>query len=183
MGTFATTAIITKFTTYSRNLKTVDNDPDRAVSIFAKKVVDNPKIFDFDRKKDECIWTLKSSIRKEHLPIFLKKYYADFYEEGSMYYERACKPILAFIETNPSEKECEKWLEKNWKNVFYVDDANADFYVNQQWIKSGISRIRLSYEGKVSYEEFETHLNFFQKSMRKAYADNPLGGCLYVTVE
>jgi len=48
------------------------------------------------------------------------------------------------------------------------------------WLQ--IDNVELTSEGKVVYEELDQHLHFFESAIRKAYADDSLGGCLMVTV-
>jgi hypothetical protein len=183
MGTFARTGIINRFSLHENSVKHLSNSIDEAVEIAAKNVVANPGVFDHHQEDGYHTWKLNKTIKEKHLLELVRKYYTDIYGEDSGIYKRDCKNILEFLETNPSENELEAWAEKNWRDVFSMyDNDELYLFLKDKRVRVAFSSIRLSMEGKVLYEMFEGHLNFFQKLMRKVYSDYKLGGCLMVIV-
>jgi hypothetical protein len=65
---------------------------------------------------------------------------------------------------------------------FDPGEEYRDMIIAGKRMEISYSSIALSFEGKVMYEEFERHLLFFERSIRKVYSDDPLGGCLIIDI-
>jgi hypothetical protein len=116
---------------------------------------------------------------QEPLLSFLKRYYADFYGEGSAYYNKHCKQAIEYLSQKPSKEELQDWMDdRNTNALFDPGDDYRDIIIAGKRMSIYFSSIALSVEGKVMYEEFERHLLFFERSIRKVYSGDPLGGCL-----
>ncbi|MES1249817.1 MAG: hypothetical protein ABUL46_03990 [Chitinophaga rupis] len=183
MGQYMRTALITEFNVSSSSLGSQGDNLADMKSLFAKEIIDNPESFKCSKEGDSYIWTLKPSIAKKYLAGFLKRYYQDFYNPNSDYYKNNCEPIIGYLSSNPTIEELKNWSENS--NDGYLNFDEDEIYqinFNREQINIGVSSILLSLEGKVLYEELEEHLKFFKKSIRKAYADDPLGGGITVEV-
>lgn len=177
------TLLITGFTSanpFRRSGSKKINNPQK---IIAKAIVDRPDNYDCKKGEGEFTWTLKSTVKKKYLTNFLKRYYHDFYGKDSSFYIENCQPVIDFLSTNPSNEKLEEWEEDQCNNAFGLDDNYyEEITVEGKEMNVFISCYRLSFEGKVEYEELDEHMKFFKKLLRKVYADNPLGGCLIVEV-
>lgn len=180
MGQYIQTGLITNFYAVKPAKRSKSNLLSQQ-ELIAKAAVDQPQIFECKEDKEYFTWTLKSTVKKKYLVNFLKRYYQDFYDSNT--YSNHCKPVIDFLSTNPSQKALEKWDEDQLNDSFCLDDnIYREINIADKEIRVFISSYRLSIEGKVMYEELDGHLDFFEKCMRKAYADDPLGGCLIVEI-
>jgi len=78
----------------------------------ATYVVGNAQIFDCKEEDCKFVWKLKPDVIEVHLPGFLKRYFNDFYEEGSAPYNKYCKLALDYLSKGSSSNELYKWLEE-----------------------------------------------------------------------
>lgn len=166
MGTYLHTHLITSFSAH------IDPKDNADINDTALSIVDNPELFIVEENKGFYNWTLKAGILSRHLYNLLKIYYDDFYSDNQDYFKQNCLPVLDFLKTQPTEKEIWNYLENDLSDVFNICECSY----------FGADTIRLSYEGKVFYEEIDDHLNFFNVIIRKAYHANPLGSCLIIDI-
>lgn len=183
MGEFIWTALVSEFRVSKSLAALKEADLNDSNAFIGKALVNTPELFLCEEGKDFFIWRLKEEARRTYLGSFLKQYYQDFYGSDIRYFDEHCKPVIDYILTDPTDEKLNQWKENTLSEVFYPDEYGVrEVLVHQKRINIRFSSIRLSYEGKVMYEELEKHLRFFELAMQKAYADNPLGGCLIVEV-
>jgi hypothetical protein len=127
------------------------------------------------------VWKLGRQARDAHLVDLLSRFYMDYYGFQSPDFSVHCKPIIDFFLTKPTDEKLAEWLQESDEfldlNRWYrkVNIGGKDVTVN-------FSMWSLACQGKVTFEALERHLRFTEKSIRKAYANNPLGGSLVVDV-
>jgi hypothetical protein len=83
---------------------------------------------------------------------------------------------------NPSIDKLYEWDEDSDYAIALDRDEIRDISIAKSEVRVNICNITLTSEGKVLYEELDQHLRFFEWAMRRAYADDPVGGCLMVTI-
>ena len=181
MGEYIRTGIIAKFTIYKSEAGKIDINQAKIRKDLAAAVVDNPASFDCVDGDDRLIWTLKQGSVDKRLSVFLDRYFKDFYPGDSDNYDSDCKPILDYLSKGPSVNELYDWQEDSDYDIMFYDDEKY-IYVAQTKVRANLYIMGLTSEGKVMYEELDRHLAFFGSAMRRAYADDPLGGGLVVTV-
>ena len=147
-----------------------------------KAVVENPQCFDCRKEGNGVVWKLKPDIIETGLAGFLKRYYNDF--DGGRYsrYHGTCKWILEYLSKGPSRDELYKWLEEGHCGIRIKNDEWRLVHFAECMFRVNISYMELTYEGKVTYEELERHVRFFESALRRAYVDDALGGCSMVKI-
>ncbi|MEJ2879952.1 hypothetical protein [Pedobacter sp. GR22-6] len=152
--------------------QSVGSDEENEINRVASTRVDKPEIFTAQGKNGFYTWTLKPEILSTYLYSFLKGYYEDMYGNKRSVFKEDCKAVLDFLATQPTDTEIWKFLEDDWHDVLNV--SSEHFFSTET--------LCLSCEGKVFFEEMDMHIDFFVRAIRKAYSDNPLGGCLDIYV-
>jgi len=183
MGTYITTGIITEFSVETKSIENLKAKSETPIDDFLNAVVDNPTSFNFSATEKVYKWTLKPEIMEKELKAFLEQYYNDMY--GAEYaLDEDCEEILSFLNTNPTQLEINAYSEEAGNPVFNeVYNYEQNITVGSQEISISLRTITLSSEGKVSYESIFGHLEFFQKSLRKTYKQNPLGGGIIIDID
>jgi hypothetical protein len=181
MGTFMQTGVINEFRVAKSNNKAKGFRLAAFRKAVESAVVNNPESYDCEETDGMYYWTLRQEVREAHLVDLIRRVYTDFYDPRHRNFDRYYKPILAFLATNPSYEELNAWTEET-----------GDFSETDEWIRTIIMKgddvpvhfsfLGLSYEGKVMAEELDQHLSFFERAIRRMYADNPLGGSLAVDI-
>ncbi|HLZ86248.1 MAG TPA: hypothetical protein VKQ52_03360 [Puia sp.] len=179
MGEFLHIALIREFTVCAPPARSPRTSLDRFKSAVAALVVDSPDSFDCVEEAGILRWTWKRDVRQAWLTGLLNRYYADFYDAGSDFFLANCKPVLGFLAGAPSDEEWLDWMEKEGSEAFYpMNGSFRTIVLDCKGIQVQVSLVSLSSEGKVRLEESQGHLPFFEKLLRRAYAGNPLAGCL-----
>jgi hypothetical protein len=181
MGTFMQIGVINEFSVAKFYNKSKGFSFEAFRATVESAVVKNPESYDCEESNGIYYWTLRREVREAHLVDLMRRFYKDFYDLRHPNFDRYCKPILDFLATNPSDVELTAWTEKNG------DFSEVDGWIRTVIIKGfdvtvNFSFLGLSCEGKVMVEELEQHLSFFEKAIRRMYADNPLGGSLAVDI-
>ncbi len=181
MGTYMQTGVITEFRVAKSYNKYKGFSLKALRAAVEKAVVDSPKNYDCEETEENYYWTLRQKVREAHLVDLVRKVYTDFHDPRHRNFDRYYKPVLDFLSTKPSDEELTAWAEEKgdfsesdgWMRVVIIkgNDVTVDF-----------SFLGLSYEGKVMAEELDQHLFFFERAIRRMYADNPLGGCLAIDI-
>lgn len=183
MGEYIRTGIITEFRIYPSQVSKMDMHLIETRIGLATAIVGNPQSFDCKEEDGELVWKLKPNVIEVHLPGFLRRYFNDFYEEGSALYNKYCKLTLDYLSKGPSRDELYEWLEGEDDCELTIEDDERRFINFAKCeVCVSISYMELTYEGKVMYEELERHVEFFESALRKAYGDDALGGCLMITI-
>jgi len=154
---------------------------DALKSEVAKAMVDNPEEYSCSEEGGMYFWRLRREVKEAHLLTLVKRYYEDFYGSENSYFVKKCEPVISFLLTNPSGKELSKWTQESEELAEVSGLSRAPKMAGQE-LKVYFSMWVLSTEGKVSFEELARHLTFFEKAIRRTYADNPLGGSLVVDI-
>lgn len=68
------------------------------------------------------------------------------------------------------------------RNYYRISDPFISGQYNGYAFEKDQNRAGNTNEGKVLYEELEQHVAFFESALRKAYANDALGGCLMITI-
>jgi hypothetical protein len=184
MATFMQTGLINAFSFGISTGKLKGIPPDDFAKTVARTVVDSLDSFDCEKEGvDFYSWTWKPEIRRQHLVPLLTRYYTDFYGANSKNSVTYCEPVLSFLGSDPSDEELISWAEDGEEESFYLlDDWFRMATLHGQEIRVNVSMVSLTSEGKVLVEELQQHLSFFEKALRSAYGDNPLGKCLTVDI-
>lgn len=182
MGQYFHTGIIVEFRIYKSEIPKISRNLDKVSGELAPAVVDNPNAFDLVDEGDYFAWKLKQDIIEKRLPLFLKRYFNDFCSGDSEYYDSHCKLILDYLSTNPSIDKLHEWDEDSDYVITLDKYEIEEIAIAKGEVQAHVYSILLTSEGKVMYEELDRHLEFFERAMRKAYADDPLGGCLMATI-
>ncbi|WP_316833780.1 hypothetical protein [Pedobacter nutrimenti] len=179
MGIFINTEIITEFFAWVEDVRIQD---ETSLEKFVHELVDNPSSFNFKKTDGKYIWTLKPEILEKNLKPFLEQYYSDMY--GIEYTSNEdCKEALSLLDSKPTKSQLNKYLEENGNPAFSSGiDYRYDLKIESERVTFIYSTISLSNEGKISYEEFDQHLYFFQNAIRKTYQNSPLGGGLVIEI-
>jgi hypothetical protein len=185
MGTFMQTGLINRFS-FGISAKGLKGIPaDEFANTVARTVVDTLESFDCEKEgRNFYRWTWKPAVRQQHLVPLLTRYYSDFYGAHSKDFVTYCEPVLSFLGSDPSDEELICWAEDGEEESFYLgNDWFRMAMLHGQEIRVNVSMISLTSEGKVLVEELQQHLSFFEKALRSAYGENPLGKCLTVDIE
>ncbi len=184
MGTYIRTGIISAFNVSKQSVNELSEDYGEATMEIARALVGSPQCFDCRENGGYYTWSLKPQYLQSELAVFLEKYYLDCYPPERGYCQSESEKVIAYLYGNPSETELREWLEDNWSDSFTIDRGlTASFQIENERFFADLSHIRLSYEGKVIFEQFETHIELFERALRKAYSDHPLGGCLAIVID
>jgi hypothetical protein len=184
MGTYIRTGIISAFTVKKQSVDDLNGDPTETAAKIARAIVGSPECFNCQENGKYYTWSLKPQYLQSELAVFLEKYYSDYYSLESSYYKDECRMVIDYLLQNPSEAELRTWLEDNWSNSFIIDEGLTTYYrIEDKEIYVDFSHIRLTYEGKIMFEQFENHIELFERTLRKAYSDHPLGGCLAIVID
>src|SRR5258707_4429842 len=97
MGEYIRTGIITEFWIYPSQVSKMDMRLKETRIGLATAIVGNPQSFDCKEEDGKFVWKLKPNVIEAHLPGFLKRYFNDFYEEGSALYNKYCKLTLDYL--------------------------------------------------------------------------------------
>ena len=147
----------------------------------AGAVVDSPESYACKEVDGMFYWTLRQEAREAHLADLLSAYYTDFYGPKCSGFAKYCKPVIDYLSTKPSAEEFAIW-NKESEGLEEMDGWSRRVMIDGEKVLVYFSFWSLSYEGKVMIEELEQHLTFFERAIRRMYADNPLGGSLAVDV-
>ncbi len=181
MGTFMQTGVINEF----RVAKSYNKAKGFSLAAFRKAVenavVNNPESYDCEETDGMYYWTLRQEVKEAHLVDLIRRFYTDFYDPRHRNFNRCYKSILDFLTTNPSFEKLNVWNEETG-DFSETDGWMRTIIVKGYDVTVNFSFLGLSYEGKVMVEELDQHLSFFERAIRKMYADNPLGGSLAIDI-
>lgn len=181
MGDFIYTALIREFRVSTSVADPAGVELEKTRSDLAEFLVDNPDLYSCVEECGMLRWKWKEEARRGFLIDLLSRYYADFYDGESKYFAEYCRPVIDFLDSAPTDEDLIRWAEEKGSEVFYPMNGWVRMAAfNGRKVKVYVSLLRLSSEGKVIDEEMHRHLTFFEKALRIAYLDNPLGGCLTV---
>jgi hypothetical protein len=180
MGTYMQTGLIHDFRV-SRSHELGNPGSDAFESEVAKAMVDNPEEYSCSEEGGMYYWRLRQEAKEANLLALVKRYFEDFYGSETSYFDKNCKPVISFLSTNPSGKELSKRALES-EELAEVDGWSRRLNIHGQEVKVYFSVWVLSNEGKVMFEELDRHLTFFEKTIRRTYADNPLGGSLVIEI-
>ncbi|MBS1665270.1 MAG: hypothetical protein JST68_29765 [Bacteroidetes bacterium] len=183
MGTFLYTGIINRFCFDLSEKSAKKTSLDRLKTKVAKAVVGDLNSFTCEGKESFYSWNWKREARRKYLVPFLKRYYSDFYGKDSEAFEKYCKPIVSFLNNDPSDEDLIDWAEEEGYEFFGPMNGWLRYVtIDGQRVRVNVSFISLSSEGKVIVEEIEEHQSFFENALRLVYRNNPFGKCLTVDV-
>jgi hypothetical protein len=181
MGTFMQTGVINEFSVAKSYNKAKGFNLDAFRAAVERAMVNNPEIYNCEETDGVYYWTLSREARQAHLVDLIKRFYTDFYDPRNPDFDTFYKPILAFLETNPTDDELTAWAGENG-DFSELDGWMRKVVVKGYEVKVNFSFLGLSCEGKAMVEELERHLSFFEKAIRRMYADNPIGGSLAIDI-
>jgi hypothetical protein len=180
MGTYMYTGLIHEFQV-AKSYKPDKVSLDSFKAEVAGAVVSNPEHYSCNEVHGMFIWRLPQKARDAYLVDLLSRYYGDFYGLQSPDFAEQCKPAIEFFLTRPTDEKLAEWLEES-DGFSDLDGWFRTVKIGGKEVTVHFSVWSLSCEGKVMVEELERHLRFFERAIRKTYADNPLGGSLAVDV-
>lgn len=147
----------------------------------ARAEVNSPESYNCTEVDGKFRWALSQEAREAHLVGLLSKFYADFYGPDTSDFAERCFPVLDYLSGKPSNEDFIAWIEGS-EGLLEMDRWHHRVVIGGEEVTVYLSFWSLSEEGKVLVEELDEHLWFFEKAIRRMYADNPLGGSLAVGI-
>jgi hypothetical protein len=185
MGQYLSTRLITSMKVFKSDVEKIgEEERTKVLEDLSLLVVGNPDSFELTEEDSFYLWKLKPDLVENCLNNFLEGYYEDFYEDEFLDIKNDQDSPYSLLISRSEDLSFQEFLEADNKPD-YLNVGYSRWTLQHKDIQFCLiaTEILLTMEGKISYESFFGHLNFFKESIRNRYSDTPFGGALTVDID